>query len=177
MKKHETNKTHDGPNGLFLPAPHPIRRKLPHEPPPFAISGEPVQFVTMNAVGRGEQPFLADATAILDAARFYHLHGHWFLRLFLVMPDHVHMLAVFSGTTSVKAICGAWKGFLRRTAGLRFQSDCFEHRIRNDKELSETWDYIRENPVRKGLVKTADEWSHWLGFDPRTGEELPHGSH
>ncbi|HTO04421.1 MAG TPA: hypothetical protein VL069_11995, partial [Opitutus sp.] len=32
------------------------------------------------------------APKLLEAARFYHARGHWFLRLFLLMPDHVHAL-------------------------------------------------------------------------------------
>ena len=40
-------------------------------------------------------PFLARAMDILDAARFRHVNGIWFLALFLVMPDHIHMIAKF----------------------------------------------------------------------------------
>lgn len=150
----------------------PVRRKLPHGPPPFPVRDGIVQFVTINAAERGGRPFLKAAGTILDSARFYHLHGRWFLRLFLVMPDHLHMLATFPETASVQATCAAWKGFLRRTAGIRFQADCFEHRIRNAAEFSEKWAYIRENPVRKGLVAVADDWHFWLGFAPVTGLDL-----
>ena len=58
--------------------------------------------MTITAEERGGEPLLLAAGAILDAARFYHVHGRWFLRLFLVMPDHLHMLASFPGTASVK---------------------------------------------------------------------------
>ena len=40
-------------------------------------------------------PFLARAMDILDAARFRHVNGIWFLALFLVMPDHIHLIAKF----------------------------------------------------------------------------------
>ena len=40
-------------------------------------------------------PFLARAMDILDAARFRHVNGVWFLALFLVMPDHIHLIAKF----------------------------------------------------------------------------------
>lgn len=167
----------DPKNGLSTGTPPlPVRRKLPHGPPPFPVEAGAVQFVTLNAAERGGQPFLSHSGAILDAARFYHDRGRWFLRLFLLMPDHLHMLATFPRTASVKGTCGAWKGFLRKTAGVRFQPDCFEHRIRNEAELSEKWAYIRENPVRKGLVATAEEWRFWLGFAPRGGAEWGGGS-
>lgn len=149
----------------------PVRRKLPHGPPPFPVSGPIIQFVTINAADRGGMPFLPVSDRLLDSARFYHEHGRWFLHLFLVMPDHLHMLASFPGGDTKKT-CGAWKGFLRRMAGIRFQADCFEHRIRDAAEFADKWTYIRENPVRKGLVASADEWRYWIAFDPRTGEEM-----
>ena len=165
-------------------SPHhlPTRRKLPHGLPSFPVNGPIIQFVTINAAERGDMPFLAVAEKILDAARFYHEHGRWFLYLFLVMPDHLHMLANFLSGNG-KATCGAWKGFLRKTAGIRFQSDCFEHRIRNEHEFAEKWHYIRENPVRKGLVDMPDKWPYWLAFDSLTGMQTggantlgePHG--
>ena len=40
-------------------------------------------------------PFLARAMDILDAARFRHVNGVWFWTLFLVMPDHIHLIAKF----------------------------------------------------------------------------------
>ena len=156
------------PHPLGEPRELPTRRKLPHGLPPFPVDGPIVQFVTVNAAERSEMPFLAAAETILDAARFYHEYGRWFLYLFLVMPDHLHVLASFPSGNG-KATCGAWKGFLRKKAGIRFQSDCFEHRIRNEHEFAEKWHYIRENPVRKGLVDMPDKWPYWLAFDSLTG--------
>ena len=156
------------PGGLAPPDGLPVRRKLPHGPPPFPLTGPVVQFVTINAETRGGVPFLPVAEALLDSARFYHDCGRWLLHLFLVMPDHLHMLASFPNGDA-KGTCGAWKGYLRKKLGLHFQSDCFEHRIRNASEYAEKWHYIRNNPVRKGLVATAEEWPHWTAFDPQTG--------
>ena len=158
------------PHLLGEPRELPARRKLPHGLPPFPVKGPVIQFVTVNAAERGGKPFLAVAEKILAAARFYHEHGRWFLYLFLIMPDHLHMLATFP-SGNCKTTCGAWKGFLRKTAGIRFQSDCFEHRIRNESELAEKWHYIRENPVHKGLVGLPDEWPHWIAFDSMTGRQ------
>ena len=59
----------------------PVRRKLPHGPPPFSVDGPIVQFVTINAAERGGKPLLPGAAQILDSARFYHENGRWFLNL------------------------------------------------------------------------------------------------
>ena len=151
------------------PAELPVRRKLPHGLPPFPVAGPIIQFVTINAAERGGEPFLPVAAEMLESARFYHEHGRWFLNLFLIMPDHLHMLASFPNGR-VKETCGAWKGYLRKTLGVRFQSDCFEHRIRNEAEFAEKQNYICQNPVRKGLVASADEWLYWMSFNSETGE-------
>lgn len=156
------------------PQSFPVRRKLPHGPPPFMVSGSVVQFVTINAVERGGMPFLPVSLQLLDSARFYHDRGRWFLRLFLIMPDHLHMLATFPDGR-LKETCGAWKRYVAGHFGVSFQTDCFEHRIRDAAELSEKWMYIRENPVRKGLVSNPNDWPYWMSFDPQTGEVLYDG--
>ena len=49
-------------------------------------------------------PFMARAMDILDAARFRHVNGAWFLALFLVMPDHIHLIAKFpTGAAAVSS--------------------------------------------------------------------------
>ena len=159
------------PRRLAPPAAElPVRRKLPHGLPPFPVAGPIIQFVTINAAERGGEPFLSVAAEMLESARFYHEHCRWFLNLFLIMPDHLHMLASFPNGR-VKETCGAWKGYLRKTLGVRFQSDCFEHRIRNEAGFAEKRDYICQNPVRKGLVESAYEWPHWMSYNSETGEQ------
>ena len=130
-----------------------------------------MQFVTVNAALRGGAPFLPAARKLLDAAQFYHGHGRWFLHLFLLMPDHLHMLATFPDGR-VKETCGAWKRYVAGHFGVSFQPDCFEHRIRDAAEFAEKFEYIRMNPVRKGLVSSPEDWPHRIAFDPRTGDRI-----
>jgi len=33
----------------------------------------------------------------------------------------------------------------------------FDHILRNDESYSEKWEYVRENPVRAGLVQRAQD--------------------
>lgn len=130
-------------------------------------------FLTVCTEKRADAPLLPLADGILAAARAFHERGNWFLRLILIMPDHVHLLASFPKTAVMSATFGNWKRFLSRHDGIRWQRIFFDHRIRNAAELSEKWDYIRMNPVRKGLVSSPDDWPHWLAFDPATGHRIP----
>ena len=36
----------------------------------------------------------------------------------------------------------------------------FDHVLRNDESYGEKWKYVRENPVRAGLVSRADAWPY-----------------
>ena len=37
----------------------------------------------------------------------------------------------------------------------------FDHVLRSDESYSEKWDYVRENPVRAGLVRSANDWPYF----------------
>ena len=34
------------------------------------------------------------------------------------------------------------------------------HVLRSDESYSQKWNYVRENPVRAGLVKSAADWPY-----------------
>ena len=41
-----------------------------------------------------------------------------------------------------------------------WQRGFFDHLIRNTESYAQKWDYVRENPVRAGLVSTAEKWKY-----------------
>ena len=147
------------------PPPHDFRRvSMGHAGVPSAVrtAGTPMFFLTVCAEDRSGAPLLPHAAAILDAARFYHEQGVWFARLFLVMPDHIHLLVRPAVDRRLSDMVCRWKRYLTRTEGIAWQRNFFDHRIRNEAEETEKWDYIRLNPVRRGLVADPDAWPHWF---------------
>ncbi|HEY4270535.1 MAG TPA: hypothetical protein VGM65_00875 [Candidatus Udaeobacter sp.] len=36
----------------------------------------------------------------------------------------------------------------------------FDHLLRNDESYTQKWEYVRENPVRAGLVPLAADWPY-----------------
>ena len=54
------------------------------------------------------------------------------------------------------------KGILQATGlALPFwQKEFFDHVLRSDESYESKWDYVRENPVRAGLVSRADDWPY-----------------
>ena len=142
---------------VFVP-----RQPLPHEVPPWVKSGS-LYFFTLCAADRAHAALTAPdrAAVLLNAARHYHDKGRWFVRIFLLMPDHLHALIVFPSAESIKSCWRDWKRFTAKNADVVWQRDFFEHRIRNDENWQEKSDYIRANPVRQGLVSDATLWP-WI---------------
>jgi REP-associated tyrosine transposase len=46
-----------------------------------------------------------------------------------------------------------------RSLGL-WQPGFFDHILRTAESYVEKWNYVRENPVRAGLVQTANDWPY-----------------
>ena len=42
-----------------------------------------------------------------------------------------------------------------------FQRDCWDTQLRRGENYHEKWDYVRNNPVRRGLVCCAEDWPYW----------------
>ncbi len=89
------------------------------------------------------------------------------------MPNDVHLLLTAlrdkSGWTfALPEITKAIKGTSARgmnkligRSGPVWQDESFDHVLRGDESLRETVEYIRQNPVRKGLVASPEAYE-WL---------------
>jgi REP element-mobilizing transposase RayT len=86
------------------------------------------------------------------------------------MPDHVHFFC--SAELDAKMLptfMQAWKQWTSkriarevRLLGNVWQEEFFDHVLRSSESYSQKWDYVKENPVRAGLVRSSDEWP-WQG--------------
>jgi hypothetical protein len=50
-----------------------------------------------------------------------------------------------------------------------WQEGCFDRLLRSDESLSDKWEYLRQNPVRAGLVANPEDWPYQYAS---TGEKL-----
>ena len=105
----------------------------------------------------------------------------WLVGRYVVMPDHVHFFCAERAEGAqhrLSRFVGQWKEWtakeLCQAKAIRppiWQERFFDHLLRTDESYAEKWNYVRENPVRAGLVKAWDEWP-WQGaihFDfPKT---------
>ncbi len=102
-----------------------------------------------------------------------------FVGRYVIMPDHVHLFVCGGADFAV----GVWVKGLKRalseaiatgrleTAATTpsekiWQPGFFDHLLRNAESYEQKWDYVRQNPVRKGLVRRTEDW-------PFQGEIVP----
>ena len=109
------------------------------------------------------------------ALRQYELHS------FVVMPNHVHLL--ITPAIAIRLITKSLKGITAKRANLilgRFgqsfwQSESYDHLVRNDREFERICRYIEQNPVRAGLVAVAEDY-RWSSAGATGGRPADQGS-
>jgi type I restriction enzyme R subunit len=88
-----------------------------------------------------------------------HFDGECYEMLdFVIMPNHVHVLATFEDELGMLKQCESWKHYtavqINRALGLtgRFwQQDSFDHLVRHEGQFERLRRYIAENPVKARL--------------------------
>ena len=86
------------------------------------------------------------------------------------MPDHVHFFCSAEiDAKPLSAFMQAWKQWTSKriatdlkVAEAIWQAEFFDHVLRSSESYSQKWDYVRDNPLRAGLVAAADAW-RWQG--------------
>lgn len=143
----------------------PQRKMLPHSLPSWVQPETAVFFITICCAPKGEnQLCLPDVAAgIFESVAFRQTRGDWWIQLLLLMPDHLHMLMSFPSDKDMTTVISQWKEFLAKKHSIHWQPHFFDHRLRRDEGLRDKADYILQNPVRRGLVARAEDWSYvWM---------------
>ncbi len=152
------------------------RRNLPH----WQIGGSTYFITFRTAKGDLDQ---TERQLIMDAC--LHWHGErWHVHLVTIMPDHVHLIvtplrkdketwhSLSDLLHSVKSFSANQISSHRGASGIIWQDEYFDRIIRNDDEFYEKFNYMIQNPVKAGLVESAEKYS----FTYRPVDDLgPHG--
>ena len=88
-----------------------------------------------------------------------HLEGELYeLEAWVVMPNHVHVLAGIRGRGTMKKLCRNWKNYTAKRINERlgregqfWQWESFDHLVRHAASLEKFRQYILNNPVKAGL--------------------------
>jgi len=112
------------------------------------------------------------AQLLVDVLFHYRQQGKYLLHEFALMPDHFHVL-ITPLTTLERAMQLIKGGFsYRAKRELAFiheiwEPSYYDRRVRDGHEYAAFHEYIRQNPVRRRLAGTAEEFrfsSAWRGF-------------
>ena len=146
-----------------------------------------ILFVTLCTEGR--MPILANHDMVSLIVSAWLAAGKWIVGQYVIMPDHIHFLCSPATdppydfqkwiiywkrlTTQIAARADARPPVAARAdarppvaarADARpprlWQSGCWDTQIRTGSQYKEKWEYVRNNPVRKGLVVHADDWPY-----------------
>ena len=139
--------------------PHP--RSLPHEIPLWVDPHRQIYFITINCRERFRNQLALSGVAkpLFETVQHRQERHLWWPYLFLLMPDHLHALVSFPPSGKpIRSIVSKWKEWTAKQLGIVWQSDFFEHRLRQDESRRQKADYILENPVRRNLISRAKDW-------------------
>jgi len=138
------------------------RSKLPHDVPWWIDPAQEAFFITINCRNRYLNQLAHPEIwkGLRESIEFREQRGDWKWSVFLAMPDHFHGIVTFPKTFYLRKNLSDWKRWTAKNHRIEWQTDFFEHRLRNSENASATADYIRQNPVRAGLAIQAQDWPY-----------------
>jgi len=143
--------------------------KFPRTPPrlQWVFARNPIFFVTCCTYRR--RPILARPevhAALIEFANRGHAEFGIAVGRYVILPDHFHLFVAGPDDFSLSE----WVGTLKRVLGKSIPHDVsadsvwqrgfFDHLLRSEESYAQKWDYVRENPVRAGLVKKVEDWPY-----------------
>jgi putative transposase len=90
--------------------------------------------------------------------------SQWSITGYVIMPDHIHLMVFASRGCrfDLRSWVGWWKAQATQKLGYRkgdlWLPDLWDTRMRSHGHFAAKLVYMRENPVRAGLVNTAQMW-------------------
>src|SRR5438477_4591702 len=112
----------------------PTRKHLDHSTHYFARFGATF-FITICCEARGSNQLCHEdlARGLFEAARRYHNGQKWYMKVLLLMPDHLHMLVSVPGDADLSNLVRDFKRITTRIAGIQWQRNFFDHRLWHDE--------------------------------------------
>lgn len=86
----------------------------------------------------------------------------WRVGRYVLLPDHLHL---FAAPGEPEIALDAWVRYWKsqfskqhKSPADGWQTDHWDTRLRTGDSYADKWDYVRNNPVRHGLVAQAVDW-------------------
>jgi REP element-mobilizing transposase RayT len=105
--------------------------------------------------------------SLIEALFWMESQNVYSLGAFVVLPDHYHAVIVLTETKSLSQVMRSIGSHTARQAnrimgasGQFWQRGYYDRAIRKTEDINAIFEYIHHNPVRRGLVQSADEWPY-----------------
>ena len=99
------------------------------------------------------------------------------------MPDHLHLMVTLGEHNTLSDVVRLFKGRLApalRRVQIRWQSGCFDHRLRAREDRLPLFLYVFLNPYRANLIAADEQWltyycaaDDWTWFESLTATSCP----
>jgi REP element-mobilizing transposase RayT len=136
---------------------------IPHFAPVRRFNRPVILNVTVCVAGRLN--VLANENAHRVVVQAWRQAEFWHVGEYVVMPDHIHFFCTPAKVDGYPV--RRWIGYWKRLAGecdesLKrcFQEDCWDTQMRDLAHYEEKLSYVRQNPVRSGIVVDAQSWPY-----------------
>jgi REP element-mobilizing transposase RayT len=99
---------------------------------------------------------------------------NWQTLAAVIMPDHLHALvSPLDRDARVTQFSAGLKRFVVREINpdWKWQDGVFDRLMRREESAESKWLYLRENPVRAGLVSRWGDWPYHIGLRNDGGED------
>ena len=130
----------------------------------------PGQVYLITTATRRRAPVFADFFAGAVVARelvTLEREGAWSLVAWVVMPDHIHVLADLRSASlpvamhTLKGRTSRALAVAREQPGPLWQKGYHEHALRRDEDVATVARYVCANPVRANLVRSVRDYPLW----------------
>jgi len=137
-------------------------------PRDYTSFGSRTYFITANAwAGRSTFQSERSASFLIETLFDYRVKGKYELHEFVVMPDHIHLLFTPAVDLTLERVMQFVKGGYSHRAGQQLGPSLgiwargyVDHRIRDVQDYESHRDYIHQNPVRRGLASSAEQYPY-----------------
>ena len=103
----------------------------------------------------------------LKTMYLYRHAGKFRLHAFVIMPEHVHVLLTPAADVTLERAVQLIKGSYSHAFGMEYgkhrevwQRGFSDHRIRDAEDFERHRQYIRQNPVVRGLIERVEEYRY-----------------
>jgi putative transposase len=147
--------------------------------PPRGNTGYSVYFITASTAQRAplfrKEPM---AKLLVEVLFHYRDHKNYLLHEFVLMPDHFHLLIspTLSLERSLQLIKGGFSYRAKKELGFAgeiWEKSFYDRRVRGAEDYYNFKQYIRQNPVKQGLVDAITDYPYSSARPEFALDEVP----